>query len=67
MQLTDEIFRHIARYHVEQQEKLLSITINAWVEMTEKENKLIKVTVDLQRPNFKIFFFFAHNIAKTTI
>ena len=26
----------------------------------------VKVTVDLQRPNFKTFFFFAHNIAKTS-
>ena len=26
----------------------------------------VKVTVDLQRPNFVIFFFFAHNIAKTS-
>ena len=27
----------------------------------------VKVTVDLQRPNFMIFLFFAHNIAKTSI
>ena len=27
----------------------------------------LKVTVDLQRPNFMTFFFFAHNTAKTTI
>ena len=27
----------------------------------------LKVTVDLQRPNFMTFFFFAHNIAKTSI
>ncbi|XP_044169857.1 uncharacterized protein LOC114951253 [Acropora millepora] len=40
-QLTDEILRYIARC-VEEQEKLSPITINAWVEMTEKENKLIK-------------------------
>ena len=40
-QLTNEMFRYIARC-VEEQEKLSPITINAWVEMTEKENKLIK-------------------------
>jgi len=40
-QLTDEMLRHIARC-VGEQEKLSPITINAWVEMTEKENKLIK-------------------------
>ncbi|XP_044171112.1 LOW QUALITY PROTEIN: uncharacterized protein LOC122955373 [Acropora millepora] len=40
-QLTDEILRYIARC-VEQEEKLSPITINAWVEMTEKENELIK-------------------------
>ena len=40
-QLTNEILRYIARC-VEEQEKLSPITINAWVEMTEKENKLIK-------------------------
>ena len=40
-QLTDEMLRYIARC-VEEQEKLSPITINAWVEMTEKENKLIK-------------------------
>ena len=40
-QLTDEVLRYIARC-VEEHEKLSSITINAWVEMTEKENKLIK-------------------------
>ena len=40
-QLTDEILRYIARC-VEEQEKLSPITINAWFEMTEKENKLIK-------------------------
>ena len=39
-QLTDEMLRYVARC-VEEQEKLSSITINAWVEMTEKENKLI--------------------------
>ncbi|XP_067019540.1 uncharacterized protein [Acropora muricata] len=40
-QLTDEILRYIARC-VEEQEKLSLITINAWVEMTGRENKLIK-------------------------
>ena len=40
-QLTDEMLRYIARC-VEEQEKLSPITINAWAEMTEKENKLIK-------------------------
>ena len=35
------ILRCIARC-LEEQEKLSPITINAWVEMTEKENKLIK-------------------------
>ena len=40
-QLTDEMLRHIARC-VEEQGKLSPITINAWVELTEKENKLIK-------------------------
>ncbi|XP_044164936.1 uncharacterized protein LOC122948903 [Acropora millepora] len=40
-QLTDEMLRYIARC-VEEQEKLSLITINAWVEMTEKKNKLIK-------------------------
>ena len=40
-QLTDEMLRYIARC-VEEREKLLQININAWVEMTEKENKLIK-------------------------
>ena len=40
-QFTDKMLRYIARC-VEEQEKLSPITINAWVEMTEKENKLIK-------------------------
>ena len=40
-QLTSEMLRYIARC-VEEQEKLSPITINAWVELTEKENKLIK-------------------------
>ena len=40
-QITDEMLRYIARCF-EEQEKLSPITINAWVEMTEKENKLIK-------------------------
>ena len=40
-QLTDKMLRYIARC-VEQQEKLSPITINAWVEVTEKEKKVIK-------------------------
>ncbi|XP_074629296.1 uncharacterized protein LOC141886897 [Acropora palmata] len=40
-QLNDEMLRYIARC-VEEHEKLSPITVNAWVEMTEKENKLIK-------------------------
>ena len=40
-QLTDEILRCTAR-SVEEQEKLSPITINAWVQMTEKESNLIK-------------------------
>ncbi|XP_067019609.1 uncharacterized protein [Acropora muricata] len=40
-QLTNEILRYIARC-VEEQEKLLPITINAWVDMTEKEKKVVK-------------------------
>ena len=40
-QLTDEMLLYIARC-VEEQEKLSQININAWVEMTEKKNKLIK-------------------------
>ena len=38
--LTDEILRCAARC-VREQEKTSSITINAWVQMTEKENNLI--------------------------
>ncbi|XP_067018457.1 uncharacterized protein [Acropora muricata] len=40
-QLTNEILRYIARC-VEEQEKLLPITINAWVDITEKEKKVVK-------------------------
>ena len=40
-QITDEMLRYIGRCF-EEQEKLSPITINAWVEMTEKKNKLIK-------------------------
>ncbi|XP_067019671.1 uncharacterized protein [Acropora muricata] len=40
-QLTNDMLRYIARC-VEEQEKLSLITINTWVEMTEKEIKLIK-------------------------
>ena len=50
-QLTDEILRCTARC-VEEQEKLSSITINAWVEMTEKENKLIKELGLDKNPSF---------------
>ncbi|XP_044166049.1 uncharacterized protein LOC114972567 isoform X4 [Acropora millepora] len=39
-QLTDEILRCTARY-AKEQEKPSSITINAWVQMTEKEKNLI--------------------------
>ncbi|XP_067017621.1 uncharacterized protein [Acropora muricata] len=39
-QLTDEILRCTARY-AKEQEKPSSITINTWVQMTEKEKKLI--------------------------
>ena len=39
--LTDDILRGAARC-VKEQEKPSSITINAWVQMTNKENKLIK-------------------------
>ena len=41
IKLTDEILRHTARC-VKEHEKLSPITNNAGVEMTEKENKLIK-------------------------
>ena len=40
-QLTDEILRCTARC-VKEQEKLSSITINTWAQMTEKERTLIK-------------------------
>ena len=40
-ELTNEMLRCIERC-VEEQEKLSPITINAWVEMTEKENKVVK-------------------------
>ena len=40
-QLTDEILRSIARC-VDDQEELTPITINAWVDMTEKEKKVVK-------------------------
>ena len=40
-QLTDKILRCTARY-AKEQEKPSSITINTWVQMTEKENSLIK-------------------------
>ncbi|XP_015748096.1 PREDICTED: uncharacterized protein LOC107327886 isoform X2 [Acropora digitifera] len=40
-QLTDEMLRYIARC-VEEHEEPSPVTINAWVELTKKENKLIK-------------------------
>ena len=40
-QLTDEILRCTAR-GVKEKEKLSSVTINTWVQMTEKESNLIK-------------------------
>ena len=52
-QLTDEMLRHIARC-VEEQGKLSPITINAWVEMTEKENKLIKELGLDKNPSFSL-------------
>ena len=52
-QLTDEILRGTAR-GVEKQEKPSSITINAWVEMTEKENKLIKELGLDQNPSISL-------------
>ena len=52
-QLTNEVLRYIARC-VEEQEKLLPITINAWAEMTEKENKLIKELGLDKNPSFSL-------------
>ena len=52
-QLTDEMLRHIARC-VEEQGKLSPITINAWVELTEKENKLIKELGLDKNPSFSL-------------
>ena len=52
-QLTDEMLRYIARC-VEEQEELSPITINAWVEMTEKENNLIKELGLDKNPLFSI-------------
>ena len=52
-QLTDEILRCTARC-VEEQEKLSSLTINAWVEMTEKENELIKELGLDKNPSFSL-------------
>ena len=52
-QLTNEMLRYIARC-VEEQVKLSLITINAWVEMTEKENKLIKELGLDQNPSFSL-------------
>ena len=52
-QLTDEMLRYIARC-VEEQGKLSPITINAWVEMNEKENKLIKELGLDKNPSFSL-------------
>ena len=52
-QLTDEILRCTARC-VEEQEKLSSVNINAWFEMTEKENKLIKELGLDKNPSFSL-------------
>ena len=52
-QLTNEMLRCIVRC-VEEQEKLSPITINAWVEMTEKENKLIKELGLDKNPSFSL-------------
>ncbi|XP_044169859.1 LOW QUALITY PROTEIN: uncharacterized protein LOC122953919 [Acropora millepora] len=52
-QLTDEMLRYIARC-VKEQEKLSLITINAWVEITEKENKLIKELGLDKNPSFSL-------------
>ena len=50
-QLTDEILRCTVGC-VEEQEKLSSITINAWVEMTEMETKLIEELGLDKNPSF---------------
>ena len=52
-QLTSEMLRYIARC-VEEQEKLSPIAINAWVELTEKENKLIKELGLDKNPSFSL-------------
>ena len=52
-QLTDEMLRYIARFD-EEHEKLSPITINAWVEVTEKENKLIKELGLDKNPSFSL-------------
>ena len=52
-QLTNEMLQYIARC-VEEQVKLSLITINAWVEMTEKENKLIKELGLDKNPSFSL-------------
>ena len=52
-ELTNEVLRYIERC-VEEQEKLLPITINAWAEMTEKENKLIKELGLDKNPSFSL-------------
>ncbi|XP_067019951.1 uncharacterized protein [Acropora muricata] len=48
-QLTDQILRYIR-----EQGKLSSITINAWVEVTENENKLIKELGLDKNPSFSL-------------
>ena len=56
--LTDEILRCTARCVEEEEEeekeeeKLSSITVHSWVEMTEKENKLIKELGLDKNPSF---------------
>ena len=52
-QLTNDVLRYIARC-LEEQEKISPITINAWVEMTEKENKLIKELGLDKNPSFSL-------------
>ena len=52
-QLTNEMLRYIARC-VEEQEKLSPITINAWAEITENENKLIKELGLDKNPSFSL-------------
>ena len=46
--------------------KMFSLSLLVF-HLVYREDTLLKVTVDLQRSNFMIFFFFTHNIAKTLI